>query len=68
MGGIFGSLLDFVGRMVGVWMLYAVLIDYIPPVIHRLTGKRDLPLRLQKPLGHVTHIGAMIVGWWLLSH
>jgi len=68
MGGVFEGALDFVLRMVGLWMIYGVTVDYIPAVIYRVTGKREFPMRLQKPFGHFIHIGSIFVGWWLLSH
>ena len=68
MGGVFGGAIDLVGRLLGVWMLYGVAMDYFPAVFFRLTGRRELPIRLQKPVGHVWHIGALFLGWWLVSH
>ena len=68
MGGVFVGAIDLVGRLLGVWMLYGVAMDYFPAVFHRLTQQRELPLRLQKPMGHITHLGALVLGWWLVSH
>lgn len=68
MGSVFSGAIDMVGRLVGVWMLYGVAKDYLSPLFYRATGMRELPVRLNHPWAHVLHLGALALGWWLVSH
>ena len=65
---MFAGVLDFVGRLVGLGIVYGTARAWLPPLVNWMLGRRELPVHLEKPQAHLIHIAALVIGWWLVSH